>query len=236
MKFKLTLMEKVLGAGLIILLIIFSIRECSNRRDKDNLVNDLSNYKDSAQYYNLKVDGMEVEVAYNKSLVLETNKQVKSVLSSVNDTIAKLVKKFKDIRSGTIINNYTTINNDTIKLTDSIPCDFKAFKVRRDSLHYKFIGTIARTYFTIDSLIIPNKQYIIIGRKKLGFLKGYEERAEIINSNPLVKVTNIESYVINKRKKRLGIGASVGYGLTLSNSASLSPYLGISLNYNLIQF
>lgn len=234
---QLTRLERIMGIALIALLGIFSVRECANQNDKDNLVKDLSNYKDSAQYYNLKVNGMEVEVAYNKSLVVQTNDQVKAILSSVNDTISKLVKKFKEIKTGTIVNNYTTINNDTIKLKDSIPCNFKPFKVKRDSIHYKFVGTIAKNFFSIDSLIIPNKQTIIVGRKKLGFLKGYEERAEIVNSNPLVKVTNIESYVLNKKKKRLGIGASLGYGIIFSSvGLKTSPYIGLSINYNLITF
>ena len=236
MNITLTGKDKIMGGIFLALILLFFIREGCNQIDKNNLVTNLATYEDSAKYYTMKVDGMEVEVAQNKSLVLENKKQFESVIAK-NDTLLKLVSKFKDIQSGTIINNYTTINNDTIKLRgDSIPCDFKAFKVRRDSVHYHFVGTIAKTYFTIDSLVIPNKQSIIIGKKKLGFLKGYEERAEIINSNPLVRVTNIESYVINKKKKKMGLGASVGYGFSVGNQIRLSPYIGLSLNYNLIEF
>lgn len=228
--------EKIMGIGIIVMSIIFLFRECSNQNDKNNLVNDISNYKDSAKFYNLKVNGMQVAVAYNQSLQLENKNQLESILKK-NDTLSKLISKFKAISSTTIINNITNISGDTIKLTDSIPCDFKAFKVRRDSIYYHFIGTIAPKYFSIDTLIIPNKQSIIIGEKKLGFFRGTEIRAEIINSNPLIKTSNIESYVINKKKKRLGVGISAGYGISfLDNNVSLKPAINFSLNYNFIEF
>lgn len=236
MSFLSTKTEKVMAGLIFAITFIALFRECGHQRDEDNLVNSIANYKDSAKYYNLKVDGMKVEVAYNKSLVLENDKQVKSVLSSMNDTIAKLVKKFKSITSGTIINNYTTISGDTIKLKgDSIPCDFKAFKVKRDSVYYHFVGTIAKTYFTIDTLSIPDKTTLIIGKKRIGFLK-YEERAELFHSNPLVHTTNIGNYEVIKRKKRIGIGASVGYGFCVGSQIGLHPYIGLSLNYNLFEF
>jgi hypothetical protein len=237
MSFQFTTTEKVMAGLILVITFIFFFRECGHQRDEDSLVSNITSYKDSAKYYNLKVDGMKVEVAYNKSLVLENDKQIKSVLSSMNDTIARLIKKFKDVKSGTIINNYTSISGDTIKLKgDSIPCDFKAFKVRRDSVYYHFVGTIAKSYFSIDTLSIPDKTTLIIGRKKIGFLK-YEERAELFHSNPLVHTTNIGNYETIKRKKRIGIGASVGYGFNISKDAvRMSPYIGISVNYNLFEF
>lgn len=226
-----------LTSGIIIFLILaFAVREGCNRSNMDGLVANLKNYEDSAEYYNLKVNGLNVEIAQNKSLVLQSNDQIKSVLESMNDTMAKLIKKFKSINSGTIINNNTYISGDTIKMKgDSIPCNFKPFKVRRDSAHYKFVGTIAKNYFTIDTLSIPNKISIISGRKKIGFLN-YEDRVELFNSNPLVKTTNIGSYEVVKRKKRVGLGVSAGYGLSFGKEkVVLAPSLNLSVNYNFIE-
>lgn len=187
--------------GIILLIIFFfGFRECSHQKNENDLIENITNYKDSAQFYSLKVNGMAVDVAYNKSLQLENKDQLESILKK-NDTLSKLISKFKAISSTTIINNITNISGDTIKLTDSIPCYFKAFKIRRDSIHYHFVGTISPKFFAIDSIIIPNKQSMVIGKKKLGFLKGTEERIEIVNSNPLIKTTNIENYIISKPKK-----------------------------------
>ena len=238
MPLKFTNRDKVMAGLILVIILFFGFRECSHQEEKNELVNNVANYKDTAQYYNLKVNGMEVEVAYNKSLVLNNQKQFESVIAK-NDTLLKLVKKFKSVQSGTIINNYTTINGDTIiyKKGDSIPCDFKAFKIRRDSVHYKFVGTIGKNFFSIDTLSIPNKIDLIIGRKKLGFLRRGEERAEIINSNPLVKTTNIGNYVVVSKKKRFGIGASAGYGIHLDNNIlKMSPTINLSVNYNVLEF
>jgi hypothetical protein len=200
MKLDFTKKEKVFGGAIIALILIFALREGCNQRDKDDLLKNAVTYEDSAKFYKLKVNGNSVDIAYNQSLILENKKQLESMVAK-NDTLAKLIDKFKSIRSTTIIKEYFSVTHDTIPIDRPIPCDFAPIKVKRDSLYYHFRGTIAPTYFTIDSLTIPNEQSIVIGKKKLGFLKGTEERVEIINSNPLMKTTNVGNYVIQKDKK-----------------------------------
>lgn len=170
-------------------------------------------YQDTAEHYKLKVNGNPVDIAFNKSLVLESKKQLQAVLAK-NDTLMQLMKKFKNITGTTIINQYTTIKGDTIRMKDSIPCDFKPFQVRRDSLYYRFLGTIGPTFFSIDSLVIPNTQSIVIGEKKLGFFKGTEKRLELINSNPLVYTNKIQNYLIQPRKRlyqKTGFQLAIGF-------------------------
>lgn len=212
-----SLREIVLFATSIFLAFFLFVKGCRDQKEVDELVNRISNYKDSAQFYKLKVNGSPVDVAFNQSLVLQTQNQLEAVLAK-NDTLVKLISKFKKIASTTIINQYTTINGDTIKLKgDSIPCSFKPFQVRRDSAYYHFMGTIAPNYFSIDSLSIPNRQNIVIGEKKLGFLRGTEKRVEIVNSNPLIHTDKIQNYVIQGKKKwhqttafKVGIGILAG--------------------------
>jgi len=198
MTFNFTNTEKIMGAVILALVIFFIFWQGCGQNKTDDLVDGIVNYKDSAEFYKLKVNGKDVEIAYNQSLVLENKNQLEALIKK-NDTLAKLVKKFKDVKSTTIIKTVTQIQHDTIPV--NIPCDFSPVKVKRDSLFYHFVGTISPKYFSIDSITIPNKQSIVIGKKKLGFLKGAEERVEIINSNPLIKTTNIQSYVISKPKK-----------------------------------
>jgi hypothetical protein len=232
MNIKFTTTEKVLALIIVIGVIAFFMRECGNQKDKDNLVDQIANYKDTVKFDHIKIDGQDVQIAYNASLELENKDQIASILKK-NDTLYKMIQKFKDLKSATIINQYTTINGDTIKLKgDSIPCYFKPIQVRRDSAHYHFVGTIAQKYFSIDTLTIPNKQSLLIGTKKVGMFKGTEgffnnkeKRAEIVNSNPLVKVVGIQNYVVDSKKKfyerawfhallGMGAGAYVEYKLT----------------------
>ena len=61
----------------------------------------------------------------------------------------------------------------------------------------------------------------------------------IQSDNPYVKYNEIQGLSIDgfkyKRQKRFGIGPSIGYGYDFTNN-KFSPYIGISLNYNLICF
>ena len=61
----------------------------------------------------------------------------------------------------------------------------------------------------------------------------------IQSDNPYVKYNEIQGLSIDgfkyKRQKRFGIGPSIGYGYDFINN-KFSPYIGISLNYNLICF
>lgn len=192
--------EKIMGIGIIVVVVLFFLREFQNQKLKDDLINDIARYKDSAQYYSIKINGMAVDIAFNKSLQVKNKEQLEALIKK-NDTLAKIVSKFRTINSTTIIKEVISIKHDTIKIDNQIPCDFKPFKVRKDSTYYNFVGTISPKFFSIDSLAIPNKQSVIIGRRKLGFLKGTEERVEIVNSNPLIKTTNIDNYIISKPKK-----------------------------------
>ena len=236
MTFNFTLLEKILGGTVAVLIAIILFKECGNQKHTDNVVNNIVNYKDSAQYYKEKVNGMQVDVAYNKSLILDDKNQLASVIKK-DDSLSKVVSTFKTPQSVTVIKEVTTIIHDTFHIEHKIPCDFKTFTVIKDSAFFHFCGTISEKFFTIDTLMIPNKQSIVIGEKKLGFLRGTEQRVEIINSNPLIRTSNIDNYIINQKKKRFGIGASVGYGLNFNaTGVRTGVIIGVTANYNLISF
>jgi hypothetical protein len=211
--------DKLYILAIVVLGILFFLREGCNSNENTKLIENIQNYSDSAKYFKGLNDAT---IAFNDVLVLENEDQMLAVLSKY-DTLAQELKKFKEVRSTTIIKERFVISNDTIKIDRIIPCDFEPFKVRRDSIHYNFIGTIGNNFFSIDTITIPNQQSIIVGTKKLGFLKKRETRVEIINSNPLVTVSNIGGYVIDNKKKwhqtrafNLGLGFVGGF-LTSQN-------------------
>lgn len=208
-----TFLEKCLSLAILVVTLIFAFREGCNGKQTDSLIIDIQNYKDSAQHYKVTINGLSKDVAYNKSLVIENENQLKAI-SGKNAELSALVNKYKDVSSASVIRTETRIINDTIRLKDSIPCNFDPIKVKRDSVNYFFAGTISPKFFSIDSLSIPNKQNIVIGKKKLGFLKGTEYRIEILNTNPLIKTTNIENYVLKDKKKWWQTqGAAFGLGI-----------------------
>lgn len=229
-----TLTERVLSVVVLVLLVLLGFRECSNQKKTDGLVSDLTKYKSEASHYS---DKYGEAIASNKALSIQTQSQMKALLAS-NDTLTAWISKFKDIKFGGIIKETVTIKEVPVPFETKIPCDFKPFTANKITKDYLFYSTIANTGLTIDSLKIPNEARIIVGEKKLGFLKMRSELTmEVKNSNKLMSVSDITGFTYKPKQKRFGLGFSAGYGATISNSQLFfNPYIGASFNYNLITF
>lgn len=199
---------------IIIGVIVFLFRECSNQNATDKLVSDIANYKTESETYKTKL-GLEINT--NKALVLETQDQMKSLLAS-NDTMKEWISKFKEIKGGVILRETTIVREVPVPFDKVIPCDFKPFQSKKETKDFLFYTTIANTGLTIDSLKIPNEAKIIIGDKRTGFLKMKSSLVvEVNNSNPYIKTSNISGFVYEPKKKwyektwvNLLIGASIG--------------------------
>ena len=176
---------------------LYLFRGCQHQKDIDNLIRNVSSYSDSAKHYKNKYG----EISYNKTLQFENQKQLNSYLSQHNDTLKKLLEGFKKINTVTVIKEKIVIHDTVpIPFKVNIPCDFDPIVVKRDCTYYNFKGTIFPNKFTIDTILIPNKQSIVFGEKKLGLFRK-EYRAEIINSNPYLQTTNIGAFTINPKKQ-----------------------------------
>lgn len=182
-----------------IIIVIFGIREFINRKNNDKLISEIVNYKNTVEVEKLKNGAL---IYSNKTLKLESQKQIKEMASNLNDTVKQMLKKFKRVESVTEIVSNTIITRDTIKLENNIPCITSPIKIIKKTPNYSFKGTLDSSKFTIDTISIPNVISIIIGRKKTGFLK-YEDMISINNSNPLVETSNISSYTYKPKKRFL---------------------------------
>lgn len=181
-----------------IIILVFCVREGCNQRTTDNLVQNITTYKDSAKFEHLKNGAL---ISTNTSLKLQSEEQVRIMASNINDTVKEMLKKFKSLSNVTYVTNQFFTGKDTLKFETKIPCNFKPFKVRREEpKSYRFVGTIGQDYFSIDSLAIPDSMSLVFGRKKQGFLK-YDYAVDINHSNPLMKTTNIKDYKYDPQKK-----------------------------------
>lgn len=191
----------IIVSVVVLAICLFIFQDCQHKNQVNGLVKDISTYSDSAEHYKSKY-GI---IAFNQTLKFNNEEQLKNYLSN-NDTLKDLLKKFKKLNSVTIVTQKIVIH-DTVPIyfDKPIPCDFKPFAVIKDSTHSKskpfyFKGTIFPDKFTIDSVLIPNKQTIVVGTKRINLFKK-EERAEVINSNSLIAISNIGAYtVVNKKK------------------------------------
>lgn len=223
-----------IGVLIVLIICIFFIQRCQYKKESDKLVSDIVNYKTEAKHY---TDMFGEIIATNSAIQVQTQTQIKSILAT-NDTMKAWIKKFKEIKFGGIIKETTIIKEVAVPFDKIIPCDFKPFPAIKLDKHYRFYSTIANTGLTIDSLFIPNTASIIVGEKKVGFLKlGRQLSIEVKNSNPFVHVSDLSAFTYKPKPKRFGLGFSVGYGIGVhQNTVYTSPFIGASLNYNLITF
>jgi len=173
------------------------IQKCAGDRSSANHAIDIAAYSDIASHYALKGGA---QVATNKALALNSQKEMKAFATSINDTVAKMFKKFKSVSAVTYTTNNFFKGGDTILTAGNIPCDFDPYPVRESDSTYTFKGTVAKKYFSVDSIFVPNKITTIFGRKKTGFMK-YDYVVDINNSNPLMTTTNIKAYQYDPKKK-----------------------------------
>jgi hypothetical protein len=183
--------------GIIILLVLALLFQgWRSQSREDDLVSKITTYSDIAKVYALKSGA---QVATNTALSVSSQKQMAAFAASINDTLKQIVKRFKSVNNITYATTNFYAGKDTVR-TVNIPCNFTPFKVRRSDSTYKFVGTIAQNYFSVDSVYIPNKISIVSGRKKIGFMK-YDYSVDINNSNPLMRTTNIQAYQYSPQKK-----------------------------------
>jgi hypothetical protein len=205
--------------GVIILLVLALLfQSWRSQVREDNFVQKVITYSDLAQHYALKSGA---QVATNTALSVSSQKQMNAFAASINDTIAKIAKRFKTVQNITYATNQFYTGGDTIKLKDSIPCNFAAKKVRHSDSTYTATGTISPTYFSIDSVYVPNKIGLVSGRKKIGFMK-HDYGVDITNSNPKMYTSNITSYQFVPEKKwyertivHIFVGAALQTGVQL---------------------
>ncbi len=218
----------------IIFICLMLFQDCKHNTSENKIVTELTQYKTKANHYE---DNFGNIIATNNAINLHSQKQINSILSQ-NDTLKKWLNKFKNIKFGGVIKETIQIKEVLVPFETKIPCNFNPFPAIKLDKNYRFYSTIANTGLTIDSLFIPNTANIIVGEKKSGFL-GLNKKltVEVKNSNSLISVSDISGFTYTPKKKHFGIGLSTGYGINFNNkSVSTSPFIGVSVNYNLITF
>jgi len=206
--------DKIYIVIIVLIVSFFLLRESCNRSNTNKLIADISGYKSEAEQYKTKLG---LEVSTNKALVLQTQSQIKSLLSS-NDTLKEWISKFKKINAGVIVRETTIVKEVAVPFDKIIPCDFKPFQAIKKEKFFEFYSTISNTGLTIDSLKIPNESRIVVGERKDGFFKPKKMVIDINNSNPYIQTSNISGFVYKPEKKwyernfvMFAIGVAGGY-------------------------
>lgn len=176
---------------IILVLVIVSLGKC----DRFIASGPVEIQKDTAMAAMVK--GIETKI--NKSIEVNNQEQIKLLLAH-NDTLSKMLSYFKKVNNTLIIKTQTTLK-DSIRLKDSIPCNFEPREFNKVTPNYSAFGRITNKALFIDGLIIPNEQSLVLGDKKTNIWGHTERRAMVVNSNSLVATNSIQNITIKEKKK-----------------------------------
>lgn len=207
--------------NLIIVLLIIALlflKQC-DQKHTNILLKQASSYSDTVHYYKL-MDS--VHVATNAVLLLDNSNQIKQLAASKNDTIKKLLAQFKSVNTVVITKSDFKLIHDTVNFHDTIPCDFKPISIVKEKIYYKLFGTLTKTNFVIDTLLVPDKITIVVGEKGTGFLNLHRNTTiDIVHSNPDIIASTIQGYVVAEKKwydnKIVLLGSAFLIGFTTSS-------------------
>lgn len=207
----------------IIIIIIFCVKACNNgiRKENSKLIESLN---DSISYYR-DVEG----ILHSKISVIEDDYFLKLKIKDkeINE-LQNLVRKYKNVKSATIIKTETKIvekivNKTILDTISNAPIYESSFNLKG----YIWGDIIAKKDTTDIKINIKNDFSIVTYKEKNKLI------LDVSDKNPYSITKAQRSYINLPKQKRFGLGVNVGYGISKS---SLSPYIGLGINYNLLSF
>ncbi|MBE9488450.1 MAG: hypothetical protein IMY73_04620 [Bacteroidetes bacterium] len=135
----------------------------------------------------------------------------------------------------------TPISKGSFKVKETITHNVDTV---RDTLYYpkekKIIDTFHYYHTDIDTsyIVLDIEQQVIEGSKFTAWISGVRPKLDSIETYNDIETRYIERVeYLNRKPKRWGVGVQVGYGATTNNgNVRLSPYIGVGVSYNIIQF
>lgn len=207
----------------IIIIIIFCVKACNNniRKENSKLIESLN---DSISYYK-DVEG----VLHSKISVIEDDYFLKLKLKDKEIVeLQDLVKKYKNVKSATIIKTETKIvekivNKAVLDTISNTPIYESSFNLK----NYIWGDIVAKKDTTDIKINIKNDFSIVAYKEKNKLI------LDVSDKNPYSITKSQRSYINLPKQKRFGLGVNASYGISKSG---LSSYIGLGVNYNLINF
>jgi len=251
---------KAVSITIIVIIVLLNIKACKKQQDtKKDYVNTINALQDTMTTYRTK-DGVQVArislIETERAIQFLEIKSKDAVIVKLQGEVKKNEKRLGKSGSVTVITNTTEVktvdttyitSKDTIVRNDTVfvyPEYSSLIKrgLRNDSTYWVTANVKANKDSTSFELGIQNSYVVVLGREKpKGFKALFKPKiafAEVTNENPYTSTKTIRSYRVETPKpKRLGIGFNVGYGITFDKTYKpiLRPYIGIGLQYNIIE-
>lgn len=173
----------------------------------------------------------------------QSNKEALLSLRSADSTIIWLQESVKEYRgkldAAIVLSNRTGVSGsgsttiskiDTVIQNDSILL-FPTYDLTWDDKWDR--GTIKAMRDSVFYAIETKNEYeLTIGKPSNGLFKKRVSEVSVVNLNPKTYTSELRSFSIEHKPKKLGLDIQVGYGF--SSGFAPTPYIGVGLGYRLI--
>ena len=224
--------KNIIYIGIIVVLTFVIFRQCNSATEKLQSQESATEFlNDTIAYYQNEIGQQVAE----KKAIQGDNDALEILLSKQIDSTGQLkalVNKFRKAQAAGNITQATRIDTVEIPYEVPVPVDFtRDFGANTE--YYSITGTSNQNGVTLTGIEIPNTLSFAIGKKRTGIFKS-EYRIEVVNSNPYVQTTGLDSYILKVPAKRLGLSLYAGYGV--GSNFTFQPQIGIGFSYSLIKF
>lgn len=209
---------------LIIIFVIFALKRCKNDIIEFSNIDKLETLTDSIKYYKDNYN-----VLHSRISIIEADNftKIKSKDKDIQE-LQELVKKYKNVQAATVIKTETKVVEKIVNkpIFDTISRE-KAYYSKFDLDGFVWGEIIAKKDST-DLILNIRNDFNIVSHYDKGKLV-----LDVSDKNPYSVTKSQRSYINLPKQKRWGLGINAGYGVSKSG---LSPYIGLGVNYNLINF
>lgn len=209
---------------LIIIFIIFAFKRCKNDIREFSNIDKLESLTDSIKYYKDNYN-----VLHSRISIIEADNftKIKNKDKDIQE-LQELVKKYKNVQAATVIKTETKVVEKIVNkpIFDTISRE-TAYYSKFDLDGFVWGEIIAKKDST-DLILNIRNDFNIVSHYDKGKLV-----LDVSDKNPYSITKSQRSYINLPKQKRWGLGINAGYGVSKSG---LSPYIGLGVNYNLINF
>lgn len=200
----------------LFLLLVLTTLKCKGERERLNanaevLADSISNYRNRLG-----------TITASKKNLLVSNRELANLIFRKNDTLRKLAKDFRALRSLTSFKNTITLPTVKIKLEQEKIGNRHDTLVKNSGMlknsWYAFNYTINDDTLTIKNFTIPNKTVVMSGSKRKWFLGEAIVTTDVTHSNPYISTEDLMSVEIKVpdpwyKKWYLWLAAGITAGL-----------------------
>ena len=188
--------RSIASISLLCICLLLGVRSCELVKESSQSTIDLLKLQQDNLQLKKTIDDKGREIASIQVVVLDKDKKIQEQLKEIKKLKSLDVKVIVDTK--TIYDTMTIALHDTTIVTKTDTIKYQKFNFNDDWLVLQ--GRVDNSKLFLDTLQVNNKYKIEIGEEKVGLFKK-EKKVYVINENPHTSTNDLQSFVLNDKKK-----------------------------------